>query len=117
MPKEFKSIEEQIELLSSRGLKISNKDLFSIFLFENNYYRISGYTLTLRKNDIFYRDSTSQNIIDIYEFDSSFRNLLLKYLEKIEVKIKSVYAYCFAMKYGPTNYLNEGLFSNKSVHC
>ena len=67
--KNFKSIDEQIELLSSRGLSIEDFEKAKKFLMHNNYYRISGYTLTLRKNDVFSKNATIQNVIDIYSFD------------------------------------------------
>ena len=63
--KEFKTIEEQIEILRSRGLTIDDEAQARDFLLRNNYYRISGYSLTLRKNDIFSKSATFQNIIDI----------------------------------------------------
>lgn len=65
----YKTIEEQIELLRSRGLKIDNEEQAKQFLLTNNYYRISGYSLTLRKNDVFSPNASFQNIIDIYNFD------------------------------------------------
>lgn len=49
--KEFKTIDEQIALLQSRGLIISDKEQASEFLLFNNYYRVSGYSLTLRNHD------------------------------------------------------------------
>ena len=49
--KDFKTIDEQIEILRSRGLTIEDETEAKDFLFRNNYYRISGYSLTLRKND------------------------------------------------------------------
>ncbi|MBF1688420.1 MAG: DNA-binding protein, partial [Selenomonas sp.] len=52
--KDFKSIAEQLSLLASRGLTIENNSVAEEFLLHNNYYRISGYSLTLRKNDKFY---------------------------------------------------------------
>ena len=51
--KGFKTIEEQLEILRSRGLTISDELEAKKFLHHNNYYRISGYSLTLRKNDVF----------------------------------------------------------------
>ena len=53
--KEFKTIEEQLEILRSRGLTIGDESAAKDFLLRNNYYRVSGYSLTLRKNDIFSR--------------------------------------------------------------
>lgn len=48
--KEFRTIEQQIAILESRGLKIPDKALAGDFLYRNNYYRVSGYSLTLRNN-------------------------------------------------------------------
>ena len=51
--KDFKTLDEQIALLKSRGLNILNEDAAKLFLYHNNYYRISGYSLTLRKENVF----------------------------------------------------------------
>lgn len=110
MVKEFKTIEEQIDILRSRGLKIEDEKRAADFLLCNNYYRISGYSLTLRKNDVFASTATFQNIMDIYNFDRELRNLLLKFLEIIEVKFKSIFAYEFSKMYGAEGYLNEQNF-------
>ena len=114
--KEFKNIDEQIALLQSRGLHIDNLERAKSFLYNNNYYRISGYSLTLRNHDVFFENAKFQNIIDIYEFDYNLRHILLKYIEVIEVTIKSIYSYEFSQKYGPTEYLNNSLFSNFTKH-
>lgn len=53
--KPFLSIDDQIKLLKKRKL-IINDDQYEKakeFLLNNNYYRVSGYSLTLRKNDTF----------------------------------------------------------------
>ena len=110
--KEFKTIEEQMEILRSRGLLIPDEDQAGEFLLHNNYYRISGYSLTLRKNDRFSEGTTFQNIIDIYNFDHQLRHILLTYIETIEVSFKSVYAYEFTKIYGPAGYLNGSNFTN-----
>lgn len=115
--KVFKRIEEQIVLLASRGLTIENDTTTKEFLLHNNYYRISGYSLTLRKHDQFYPSATMQNIMDIYNFDHELRHLLLEYLEIIEVKMKSIYAYKLAKAYGSISYQNPTLFSNPTKHA
>ena len=44
MEKEFKTIEEQIEILKNKNLIIKNKDkAFNIFENNNYYYLINGY--------------------------------------------------------------------------
>ncbi|WP_408605246.1 Abi family protein [Anaerovorax odorimutans] len=57
-------------------------------LCRNNYYRLSGYTLTLRKDDkLFYENITLDDVMQIYYFDSELRSLLLRVLEYIEIFI------------------------------
>ncbi|MBR1708029.1 MAG: Abi family protein [Clostridia bacterium] len=74
--KGFKTIKEQIDLLKSRGLTISDEVAAGNFLLRNNYYRVSGYSLTLRNHDVFYSSATFQNIVDIYLFDHELRHLM-----------------------------------------
>lgn len=114
--KEFKTIDEQISILQHRGLIISDREEAERFLFRNNYYRISGYSLTLRKHDVFSKDAVFQNVVDIYKFDHELRHILLKYIEEIEVTVKSVYAYEFTKVYGGTGYLDPNNFTNADRH-
>lgn len=81
--KEFRTIEEQIKILKERGLDIPDEKQAFEFLKRNNYYRISGYSLTLRSHDVFDRGANFQNIVDIYDFDHALRHILLCYLELI----------------------------------
>ena len=114
--KSFKTIDEQIEILRSRGLKIYDETKAKNFLMRNNYYRISGYSLTLRRNDIFFKTANFQNIVDIYNFDHELRHIILKYIEIIEVNMKSVYAYEFTRVHGPVGYLDNNFFSDKTKY-
>lgn len=114
--KTFKTIHEQLEILRSRGLKINDENTAKQFLLRNNYYRISGYSLTLRKNDIFSKSATFQNIIDIYNFDHELRHIILKYLEIIEVHFKSIYTYEFTKVHGPTAHLDDIFFIDREKH-
>ena len=114
--KEFKTLDEQIEILRSRGLNIPDETSAKQFLYQNNYYRVSGYSLTLRTHDVFSPNATFQNIIDIYEFDHELRHILLKYIEIIEVAVKSVYSYEFTKVYGATGYLDVTNFTDAARH-
>lgn len=112
MIKPFKTIDEQIDLLISRGLIISDRNVAYDFLIRHNYYRISGYTLTLRDHDNFYKNVTIENVMEIYNCDHELRHLLLNHLETIEVTFKSVYSYEFAKLHGALGYLNSTYFSD-----
>lgn len=114
MAKAFKTIDEQIAILKERGLSIPDDtmDDAKLFLIKNNYYRISGYSLTLRNHDVFYPNASFQNIMDIYNYDRELRNVLLWAIELIEVNIKSRYAYFFSKKHGGLGYMNSSHYSN-----
>ena len=114
--KDFKTIDEQLEILRSRGLIIDNENIAKDFLLYNNYYRISGYSLTLRKNNIFSKSASFQNIMDIYNFDHELRHVILQYLEIIEVRMKSIFAYEFTKIHDSTGYLNAAFFTDKVKH-
>ena len=91
--KTFITFDEQVELLKSRGLIIDDNELAKNVLAEINYYRLSGYTLSLRKNDKFYPDVTFDNVLQIYNFDRELKLLILGYLEDVEVSLRSYIAY------------------------
>ena len=115
--KSFKTIAEQLEILQARGLDIPDRELAERFLMRNNYYRVSGYSLTLRNHDLFYPNASFQNIMDIYWFDHELRHLLLRFLECIEVSVKSVYAYEFTKMNGATGYLDAKNFTDAVQHA
>lgn len=117
--KPFRTIDEQIDILKNHNLYIEDEDAAKNFLKRNNYYRLSGYFIPHKdsgEDKLFLPGITFQKLISIYEFDRHFRNVLLNYLEIIEVAFKSVYSYRFAEKYPSTAYLDESCFDNKQTH-
>lgn len=111
--KPFLSIDGQIELLKSRELKIGSKeyDQACEFFLDNNYYRISGYSLTLRNNDVFSEKASLDALMQIYNADRRMRHVMLSIIEVIEIRIKSMLAYFHCEKYGPIGYLDINNFS------
>ncbi|NLM51516.1 MAG: Abi family protein [Firmicutes bacterium] len=110
--KPFLPIDKQIRLLKTRGLRISDSEyeIAKQFFLNNNYYRISGYSLTLRKNDKFYNNASLKVLMQIYEADRCMRHLLLLIAEIVEVRIKSLIAYYHSKEYGPLGYLDINNF-------
>lgn len=111
--KDFQTLDQQVDLLSSRKLIIEDRQAAKRFLLRNNYYRVSGYSLTLRDHDEFYPNTKIEDIEDIYRFDVKLRNALLEAIETLETTLKSIYAYKFSEKYGPIGYLNPKNFRNQ----
>lgn len=110
--KPFLTIDEQLKLLTDRKFIISPNETERAkkFLLHNNYYRISGYTLTLRHNDVFLKDANLSKLIQIYEADRRMRHIMLSIIEVVEIKIKTLLAYFHCEKHGPLGYLDINNF-------
>lgn len=116
MSKEFKTIEEQIDILKSRSLIVNENEAKIIFSKNNYYYLINGYKdLFVNKNnneEKYKKNVTLNEIYALYEFDSEIRMDFLKYILKIERRIDTYIAYEFSKKYGHYNYLISDNFEN-----
>lgn len=110
--KPFKTIDEQLRILENRNLIIDDYDSAKLYLSTLNYYRISGYTLTLRKDDIFYPGVNFSDIIQIYEFDKKLKYLLLYYLEDVEIALRTHLAYILGSQ-GPDCYKSKDTFASE----
>ena len=114
--KPFKSYDEQIALLKSRGLIINNDETAKDILKRMNYYRLSAYSLTLRKNDQFYPGVSIEDIVSLYDFDADLRKIIFEFSEIAETSARAYIAYYYAQKYGPLGYLNNQNFESELNH-
>ncbi len=114
--KEFKTLDEQIEILKEKGLVISDIDKAKSLLLRENYFFINGYRhLFLRsdKNRLFIKGTTFEELYAVFQFDRSFRNVLFKNLLIVENNLKSIISYSLSKKYGikEKDYLKPSNFS------
>ena len=113
--KPFLTVEEQLALLKSRGLIIEDDDAALSCLHQLNYYRLSGYTLTLRRGNKFYKDITFSDVMQIYNFDRELKMLLLQWLEDVEISLRTHIGYVLG-SIGPTSYLDSSSFVSDAHH-
>jgi len=111
-PKPFKTYEEQLALLKKRGMCISDDQKALDILRTENYYRISGYWLTMMTKaadgtDAFYPGSCFDDVINLYHFDIALRKIIMTATITIETNLKAFVAYYHGQKYGPCGYLNN----------
>jgi abortive infection bacteriophage resistance protein len=100
-PKSFKTIDEQIELLKSRGMLFHDEIQAKHHLLNFNYYRLSGYWLPFKKSDEgFEKNLYFEDIINLYSFDSGLKALLYQALETIEISAKTKFAYYLSQAHG-----------------
>ena len=114
--KEFKTLDEQIEILKSRGLVINDIYKTKELLLRENYFFINGYRHIFMKNhkeDSFIPGTTFEELYAVFQFDRSFRNVLFKNLLIVENNLKSIIAYKLSKKYGirEKDYLKPSNFS------
>ncbi len=110
--KQFKTIDEQLDILNARGLIIDDMDEARKVLSYVSYYRLSAYTLTLRKDDAFYDNVHFSDVLQIYNFDMELRAALMLLLESIEVSMRTYIGYYHAKTYGALGYYNAEAFDD-----
>ena len=114
MEKPFKTYDEQIQLLISRGIEISNPQQKSnakkLLQHEGYYNLINGYSiLFLNAPNCYKTGTTMEEISALYKFDIKLREIFLKNILHLETNIKSLMSYYFSRAHKEANYL---IYSN-----
>lgn len=115
MQKTFKTLDEQINILKSKGLKINDYDKAKEILLKENYFFVNGYRHLLMSessDNKFVDGSTFDELYAIFKFDRKIRNIMFKNILIIENNIKSIISYQLSKKYGykEKDYLNPKHF-------
>ncbi len=123
--KSYKSYQEQLNILQSRGMVIGEgkqtSRAMNILERENYYNVINGYkelflaTKAVDSTDEVYKTGTTfDEIYALYDFDRELRNIYIKYLFKVENTFKTIISHEFSVQYGHDNYLKIQNFDNSS---
>lgn len=112
----FRTLDEQVEILKSKDLTITDEEKAKKILLKENYFFISGYRHLLMKNykdKKFIKGSTFEELYAIFNFDRHIRNICFKNILIIENNIKSIISYQLSKKYGfqEKNYLNTSNYT------
>jgi len=106
--KPYLSFSEQLKLLKSRGLDVTDDTAAQNYLHRLGYYRLSGYWYPFRKpipckkqskksiskrEDQFLPDAKFEDTVNLYVFDKKLRLLIMDAIERIEVAIRVDIAY------------------------
>src|SRR5690554_657902 len=101
--KQWKSFEEQLQLLKSRGLLVDDEQAALDYLERIGYYRLSGYWYSFRqlilstteagkveyyRKDEFAEHSHFEDAVKLYVFDKKLRLLAMDALERIELAVR-----------------------------
>ena len=104
LPKPFLSYTQQLDKLEKdKNLVIADRLYAESMLRRISYFAlISGYKNLFRNPTTWkYKDNTTfEEIVALYKFDESLRELFLKYLLQIEQAMRSLLSYYFSEKHG-----------------
>lgn len=122
--KPFKSIEEQIALLESRGMTTDDRTP-SILLREGYYQVVNGYKdpfideeATRSAGDDRYKEGTSfTDLYSLFRFDRDLRELTFHYLVRVEAVVRTIVSYTFAEAHpGIDDYLDSDNFATEEQY-
>lgn len=112
--KVFRTIDEQLDILKSKGLVVEDYDRAKEILLRENYFFLNGYRspLLISGSKRFIDGSTFEELYALFSFDRYFRNIIFKNLLIVENNYKSIFSYVLSRKYGykEKDYLNADNF-------
>ncbi|MDY4127963.1 Abi family protein [Peptostreptococcus porci] len=117
--KPFKNLDEQIEILKSRGLKFNNENMAKKYLLNYNYYNIINcYSkFFLENNDKYFDDVYFEYILEVHHFDKEIKTAIFEAIIEAERHIKSVFAYVYSEHYKDIvyPYLDINNYNNEKI--
>ena len=112
--KVFKTIDEQIDILKSKGLVIDDYDKAKEVILRENYFFLNGYRspFLVSGSKRFIDGASFEELHSLFTFDRYFRNIIFKNLLIVENNYKSIFSYVLSKKYGykEKDYLNPDNF-------
>lgn len=107
MTKSATTIDQQLNLLKSRGLTVSDMDKAREILLDIGYYRLGFYLFPFEKSYPELRNRSHEYIegasfedaVNLYYFDFDLRLLLMRYLNRIEIAFRTSLIYHLSNKY------------------
>ena len=116
--KTFKTLDEQIDILISKGLVFDDIDNAKSILLRENYFFLSGYRHVFLNpnNKTFIEGTNFRELYAMFSFDRQLRNIIFKNILIVENNLKSILAYVMSKNHGfkENNYLNPHNFVKDS---
>lgn len=109
------SLDEQIALLRRRGIRIGDETRALHYLGHLNYYRLRGYWMGFEVAPVngeqpFRPGTDFDDVIALYDFDRRLRLEINDAVERVEVSLRTRWAYVLGLKAGPTAHRDASLF-------
>lgn len=101
---------DQVSLLQQRGMVVADPAQAEFYLQYINYYRMGAYWLPFEadhNNHIFRPGTSFDAVLNLYIFDRQLRLHVLDAIERVEVSVRSAWAYQLAHHCGPHAHLDS----------
>lgn len=113
--KTFKTLDEQIDILTSKGLVVEDTLSAKSVLLRENYFFLSGYRhlfMDPDDNKKYLANTTFKELYSLFLFDRQLRNIIFKNVLIVENNLKSILSYVMSKNHGfkENNYLNPHNF-------
>ena len=110
------SITEQVELLESRGLTVTDKEKAENYLSNISYYRFSAYLLPFQQRNSeehnFNYGVTFENVLDLNLFDRELRLLVFDIIERLARAFRTQIIYQYSHDNSAWWYEDSAHFTN-----
>lgn len=101
------TLDEQLELLTNRGVLIENKDKAKECLLDIGYYRLGSYLFPFEKtypnvnnrNHQVVKGTKFSDAVRLYYFDFDLRIILIRYITRIEISLRTYITYFLSNNY------------------
>ncbi|MCF6362403.1 MAG: Abi family protein [Gammaproteobacteria bacterium] len=113
------TFDQQIDLLIERGMQIPTRERARHYLSHLNYYRLGAYWLPFEADHTAHRFKSGtqfDDVVSLYVFDRELRLLVMDAIERLEVSIRTQWAYHLAHAHGPHAYMDTAIFKKASTH-
>lgn len=114
-----RTIDEQVRILSNRGMEFKDEELAKSYLQRISYFRLKYYWIDMIDEEVddFKKDSSFEAVIERYEFDRELRQILFKAIEMLEIGLRTKIITSISIAIGSGLwYLNKDLFENTDYH-
>ncbi len=111
-------IDEQLKLLSVRGLRIDDISTAKAQLSCISYFRLANYLKSMEAESeakTYKEGSAFGDAIALYQFDKELRKHIFSLIQDIEIAMRTRVIQCFSMRYGAHWFMKEELFVNKQI--
>jgi abortive infection bacteriophage resistance protein len=114
-----KYLDEQLNILISRGLVVNDREEAINWLSQVSYYRLRGYTYPLQNNTDpnhpFWKPTPIGLIKIFYEFDRELRLLVLDGLERVEIAMRTQIILNMSLAHGAWWFEDPTLFTKTAL--